>query len=147
MKEENRISRIFELRCLGYTIPQISDKLQEESFKTGYSERQVWRDLHSDEANRMAEEILRRQLMDIAIADDLKDRMFFRDKILSKIMPRKIESRVESKSEVQLTVKRGEEIEELLEEYRELFDDTEDAMESTEEDCAGEPMDTAQANG
>ena len=147
MKQESRIRRIFELRCLGYTIPQISDKLREEGFKTGFSEHQVFNDLHSDEANRIAEEILRRQLMDIAIADDLKDRMFFRDKILNKIMPKKIESRVESKSEVQLTVKRGEEIEELLEEYRELFDAAEDAMESPEEDCAGEPVDTAQANG
>jgi len=74
------------------TIPDISDMMKEEGFKA--SERTVWNDLNSTEAKDYLEEILRKQLTDITIAD-IGLRLKYRGKLLDKLLPSKIEQKVE----------------------------------------------------
>lgn len=98
-----RLRRVLELSTAGMTIPDISAKMKQEDFKA--SERTVWNDLHSIEAKDYQEEILRKQLVDITIAD-VEVRLKYRDKLLDKLMPRKIEQKVTSEvtQEVELKI-------------------------------------------
>lgn len=91
-QRKRRLRRVLELATAGMTIPEISVKMKGEGFAA--SERTVWSALHSIEAKDYQEEILRKQLTDITIADiDL--RLKYRDKLLDKIMPQKIETKAE----------------------------------------------------
>ena len=83
--------RVLELSTAGMTIPDISAKMKLEGFAA--SERTVWNDLHSVEVKAYQEEILRKQLTDITIAD-ISLRLKYRDKILDKLLPKKIEQKV-----------------------------------------------------
>jgi len=87
-----RLRRVLELSTSGMTIPDISDMMKEEGFKA--SERTVWNDLNSTEAKDYLEEILRKQLTDITIAD-IGLRLKYRGKLLDKLLPSKIEQKVE----------------------------------------------------
>lgn len=91
-----RLRRVLELSTVGMTIPDISAKMKQEGFQA--SERTVWNDLHSIEAKDYQEEILRKQLVDITIAD-VPVRLKYRDKLLDKLMPRKIEQKISGEFE------------------------------------------------
>jgi len=88
---KRRVRRVLELSTAGMTIPDISAKMKQEGFAA--SERTVWNDQHSIEAKDYQEEILRKQLVDITIADT-EVRLKYRDKLLDKLMPRKIEQKL-----------------------------------------------------
>lgn len=119
VKQEARRKRVIELRCVGLTQAQICEKLREEGFRT--SERTVWADLHSATAEDFIEELKRRQLADIALAgDDYEVRLKYRDLLLDKIMPRKVEQKTESK--VAVVVDDGKDVATLLAKYEILFE-------------------------
>ena len=87
LKVLGRRRRIIELRCLGFTIPQITQKLNDEGGKV--SEITVWRDLHSTTVEDYIEELKRKQLADITLCeDDYATRLKYRDLLLDKLMPR-----------------------------------------------------------
>jgi len=86
------VRRVLELSTSGMTIPDISDMMKNEGFAA--SERTVWSDLNSIEAKDYLEEILRKQLTDISLAP-IVVRLKYRGKLLDKLMPSKIEQKVE----------------------------------------------------
>ncbi|HEY9753908.1 MAG TPA: hypothetical protein V6C97_01975 [Oculatellaceae cyanobacterium] len=86
-KLENRRRRVFELRCRGFTIPNICEKLREEGFDV--SERTVWEDLHSNQMQSFTEELLRRQFADMELSGSYRLKLEYRDRILDRLMPRK----------------------------------------------------------
>lgn len=94
IKYSARQNRVFELRVLGLTIPQIKQKMNEENYRI--SERTIWSELHSDAAQQFVNELIRRQLADITLADeDLSLRLKYRDKLIDKFLPQKRELTVE----------------------------------------------------
>lgn len=82
----NRRRRIIELRCMGFTIPQIVEKLNSEGIAT--CEKTVFRDLHSSTTEEYVEELKRKQFADITLSDDYNVRLKYRDLMLEKLMPR-----------------------------------------------------------
>jgi hypothetical protein len=87
LKVANRRRRIIELRCLGYKIPQIKEKLAEEG--QVWSEFTIKSDLRSLSAEEVLEELNRQQCADIALAENRKDKLEFRDRMIERLMPRK----------------------------------------------------------
>ena len=124
LKQTVRRQRVIGLRCVGLTQAQICEKLREDGFSI--SERTVWADLHSATAEEFIEELKRRQLADITLAsDDYEVRLKYRDLLLDKIMPRKVEQKTESK--VDVIVNDGKDIASLLAKYDTLFNGVEKA--------------------
>ena len=91
-QRKRRVRRVLELSTSGMTIPDISAMMKKEGFAA--SERTVWSDLNGIEAKDYMEEILRKQLTDITIAD-IALRLQYRGKLLDKLLPSKIEQKVE----------------------------------------------------
>jgi hypothetical protein len=89
MKQTTRRRRILELWAIGTSIPQTVKTMRKEGFRV--SEKTVYRDRHSLEMKEMIDELTRRQLNDIDKAKPIL-RMKYRDKILEKLMPHKIET-------------------------------------------------------
>lgn len=89
LRQTARRRRIFELRVVGLTIPQISEKLKEEGYRVGASEHTVYRDLHSGEAKEFVEELLRRHLANISMEEDRAVKLKYYDRLLDKMMPAK----------------------------------------------------------
>ena len=87
-----RVRRVLELSTAGMTIPEISERMKSENFAA--SERTVWNDLNSLEAQQYQDEILRKQLTDITIAP-IGLRLKYRGLLLNRMMPQKIESKAE----------------------------------------------------
>jgi hypothetical protein len=87
LKVANRRRRIIELRCLGYKIPQIKEKLAEE--RQVWSEFTIKSDLRSLSAEEVLEELNRQQCADIALAENRKDKLEFRDRMIERLVPRK----------------------------------------------------------
>ena len=67
--------------------------MTEEGFKV--SERTIWQDLRSDDVKEFTDELMRRQLADITLSDNISVRLNYRDKLLDKMLPKKIESKGE----------------------------------------------------
>ena len=88
LKQVERRIRVMQLRCSGYTEVQIADVL-------GVSERTVRRDLRSSAAEDFVCELKRRQFKDIEECEDLKMRLDFRDKMLNKLMPKKVNQTIQ----------------------------------------------------
>jgi len=91
-QRKRRVRRVLELSTSGMTIPDISALMKTEGFAA--SERTVWSDLNSIEAKDYLAEILRKQLTDISLAP-INLRLQYRGKLLDKLMPSKIEQKVE----------------------------------------------------
>jgi len=91
-KLETRRRRVYELRCRGFTIPNICEKLREE--QVFVSERTVWEDLHSNQMLSFVEELLRRQFADMELSGSYKLKLEYRDRILDRLLPRKPENNV-----------------------------------------------------
>lgn len=87
LKQDERRIKVIELRCSGYTETQIAEML-------GVSERTVRRDLKSSIAEEFVCELKRRQLKDIEESKDPKIRLLYRDKLLNKLMPKKVNQTV-----------------------------------------------------
>ncbi len=87
LKQDERRIRVIEFRCSGYTEAKIAELL-------GVSERTVRRDLKSSIAEEFVRELKRRQLKDIEESKDPKIRLLYRDKLLNKLMPKKVNQTV-----------------------------------------------------
>jgi len=98
LRIETRRRRVIELRCLGLTIPQISEKLRDEGFRA--SEKTIWNDLHSSTVEDFVEELKRRQLADIALSEEYKTRLHFRDRLLDKLIPKQIKSELTGPAQI-----------------------------------------------
>jgi uncharacterized protein YpbB len=59
---------VLALRCKGLTMRQIAARLKDDGWKV--SQRTVWKDLHSKTVEDFTEELLRKQLADIATCPD-----------------------------------------------------------------------------
>jgi transposase len=92
LKRANRRLQVIELMCKGFTEIQIAKKL-------GVSERTIRRDLRSLEAQEFGEELKRRQLRDIAECEDIRLRLEYRDRLLGKLIPKKVNKKTEGKEE------------------------------------------------
>jgi hypothetical protein len=87
LKVMNRRRRVFELRGLGYKVPDIQKKLADEG--QFWSEDTVKTDLRSDDAKEFLEELQRQQLVDIALSKSRKLKLEFRDRLIERMTPRK----------------------------------------------------------
>ena len=76
---------------MGLTESQIAKKL-------GVSERTVRRDLRSLQVQEFVEELKRRQLQDIEESEDPRTRLHYRDKMLDKLIPRHLNTKVDGGS-------------------------------------------------
>ena len=93
-KQLQRRKRTLELYVKGLTIPQINKALHDEHFET--SEHTVFDDVHSQTADEYKEELERQQRADITMAkDDLKVRLEYRDRMIDRLTPKKIEQKIE----------------------------------------------------
>lgn len=86
-KRIQRINRIFELRCMGWTMNQIQKGLREEHFIRGTSTKQIRRDLRSPQMKAYVDELIRLQMKEIYDCTDVKTRLEYRDRILNKLVP------------------------------------------------------------
>ena len=91
IKHFERRKQVIELRRRGLTESQIAKDL-------GVSERTVRRDLRSLQVQEFVEELKRRQLQDIEESEDPRTRLHYRDKMLDKLMPRQLNTKVEGGS-------------------------------------------------
>lgn len=121
LKVVNRRRRVFELRCLGYKIPQIKEKLAEEGHF--WSEDTIKSDLHSEDASAFLEELERQQFADIALEDDRKVKLEYRDRMIERLTPRKSPD-VSVNIANQLQVEKDDTINQLLQHYQEFNRET-----------------------
>jgi len=146
LRVSNRRRRVFELRCLGYKIPQIKEKLAEE--KQFWSEDTIKADLRSDEASAYLEELQRQQFADIALEDDRKVKLEYRDRMIERFTPKKTpDPAIVNTVNQQVTVKGQDN---LLEEYADVISQAAEVNQSIPTICTGEPVDpkaTTPVNG
>jgi hypothetical protein len=94
LKQLQRRKRTLELHVKGLTIPQINKALLDENYET--SEHTVFDDIHSSTAIEYREELERQQRCDITLAQkDLKLRLEYRDRMIDRLTPKRIEQKVE----------------------------------------------------
>ena len=91
---KRRVKRVLELSTSGMTIPQISAALKKEGIHA-FSERTVWDDLNSVEAQEYLDELIRKQLSDITIEKSSNLRMKYRGQLIMRLLPSKVEQKVE----------------------------------------------------
>jgi hypothetical protein len=138
LKVANRRRRVFELRCLGYKIPQIKEKLAEE--KQFWSEDTIKADLHSGDASAYLEELERQQFADIALEDDRKVKLEFRDRMIERLTPRKSpDPAIVNNVNQQVTVNQQDN---LLEEYADAINQAAAVNQNIPALCTGEPLDS-----
>jgi transcriptional regulator with XRE-family HTH domain len=111
IKKAGRISRILELRVKGYTLEQIATELK-------CNESTIRRNLKDEPTQAFIDTLMRAQLADILEAKT-GTRLHYRDKLLEKLMPRKVESKTEGKLDI--AVDKGKDIADLLTKYDTLF--------------------------
>ena len=87
-----RLDRAIELKCKGLTDKEISDRMKEEGYQY-VSFRTINRILNNVSEERIIEELKRHQLRDITTADS-PIRLKYRDRMLDKLMPKKLEQKV-----------------------------------------------------
>ena len=122
LRVSSRRQRSIELRKLGAKIPQIQERIFEE---TGvmWSYMTIRRDLSSVTAAEELDELRRQQDADIAFEQDRKVRLEYRDRQIERLMPRKsldIEVNVATKVEVQKNVT----VTQLLQRYQQFISGT-----------------------
>jgi IS30 family transposase len=111
LKKKVRRRKIIELRTRGRTIAEIAEEL-------GVGDSTVDRDLKSSDVQEFIDALVQQQLIDILDAK-IGPRLHYRDKLLEKMMPRKVESKTEGK--LDLAVDNGKDITLLLTKYDSLF--------------------------
>jgi hypothetical protein len=87
ISKDARLTRTINLKMLGLTDAQISKIMENEGYKH-VSERTINRLLNNVDPQIIREELLIKQLRDINSAD-VKTRLKYRDKILSKLLKSK----------------------------------------------------------
>ena len=102
----SRLARALDLKTRGLTDSEISARMTEEGYRR-VSMHTVNRLLNGVEAKLFVDELLRLQLRDITISDTHL-RLKYRDKILEKLMPRRVEQMVDGSSEIRVVVEDGD---------------------------------------
>jgi hypothetical protein len=91
-----RIKKVFELRCKGKSVQEISDYMRRvEGWKVGTSTRTIYHDLKSHYYMQLVEAIQLQQLKEIEHLTDKVTRIRWRQKLLETITPKQIVSHVE----------------------------------------------------
>ena len=104
MAENNKISskarldRAIDLKCRGLTDREISDHMKEEGYQW-VSERTINKILNTVPEERVVEELKRLQLRTITTAD-VPLQLKYRDRLLEKMMPRRVEQVGSVKQEI-----------------------------------------------
>lgn len=111
MKKTVRRRRVVEYRMKGWTIEKIAEELK-------VSEKTIDRDLKSKQVSDFVDELIRQQLVDIHDSD-VGVRLRYRDILLGKLLPR----RIQSESKMDVKVDAGKAVNELLGKYERLFSD------------------------
>jgi len=97
------IHRIVEMWGLGFTAEETRRALREEySIHIGLAT--VYRKRHSITAQEIIDELMRKQRRDIAKEENSDVRMKYRDKLLEKLIPQRIESLSLQKIEKHVTI-------------------------------------------
>jgi Fe2+ or Zn2+ uptake regulation protein len=141
LKITARRRRVFELRCRGFTIPQIAEKLKEEGQL--WSEDTIYSDLHSDQAREFLEELQRQQLADITLTKSRKLKLVFRDRMIERFTPRKSPDVAIVNVNQQTTVKQQDN---LLEEYANAISQATEVNQSIPAICTGESVDSKETS-
>ena len=112
MAENNKISakarldRAIDLKCRGLTDKEISDHMKEEGYQW-VSERTINKILNEVPEERVVEELKRLQLRSITTAD-VALQLKYRDKLLEKMMPRRVEQTLDGSSEIRVVIEDGD---------------------------------------
>lgn len=101
IKKTGRVSKILTLRVKGLTLEQIATEL-------GCSEKTVRRSLKDEPIQEFIDALLQAQLADIAGAQT-NTRLHYRDKLLEKMMPQKVEQKYSGEPAITVKVWRPEE--------------------------------------
>jgi len=109
-KTKRRI-RVVEYWSLGASALETVRFMKEEGFRI--SQKTVYRDRHSTTAQEYVDELIRRQLRDIAAAD-IEQKLNYRDKLLGKLIPQKIEAFQYQKIEQHVTIDATEDEDKIL---------------------------------
>ena len=115
-KEQERIKtkrrvRVVELWALGYSANETVATMKQEDFRI--SRITVYRDRRSTEAQEYVDELIRQQLADIKQAN-LEQKLNYRDKLLGKLIPQKVEAFEYKKIEGTIKVDSTEDEDEVL---------------------------------
>jgi orotate phosphoribosyltransferase-like protein len=102
ISKAGRLARALELKTRGLTYAEISQRMAEEGY-WHVSLRTINRLLNSLEAQTYVEELKRLQLRDITIAE-IPLRLKYRDRLLDKMMPRKVEQKIEGQQTIVVKV-------------------------------------------
>ena len=140
-KVDLRRRRVFELRCRGFTIPAIYEKLREEGIFA--CEKTIWSDLHSDQLQGFIEELLRRQFADMELSGSYKLKLEYRDRILERMMPSKPENSLTVNVNSQSNTKV---VSDLLAEYREVIAEAAASSGDISEHNSSEPLDPSKTD-
>ena len=100
LKPTIRRKRVIDFRAQGRKIADIATELK-------VSEKTIDRDLKSTQITAFIDEIQRQQLDDIQHEEKSYVRMQFRDKLLDKLMPKKVEQRVSGLAPLQIIFDAG----------------------------------------
>lgn len=87
LRKKTRRRKVIELKAKGYTIAEIAKELD-------VSDTTIDRDLKSSDAQAFVEELIRQQILDIKQAK-LPMRLSFRSDLLDKLLPKKMEQKIE----------------------------------------------------
>jgi len=101
IKKTGRVSKILTLRVKGLTLEQIATELK-------CSEKTVRRSLKDEPIQEFIDALLQAQLADIAGAKT-GTRLHYRDKLLEKMMPQKVEQKYSGEPAITVKVWRPEE--------------------------------------
>lgn len=96
MTKTKRIIRVVEHWALGLSAFETAETMKAEGYRI--SVHTVYNDRHSATAQQYVDELVRRQLRDIEDAK-LAQKLYFRDKLLGKLIPQKLETFSVSKIE------------------------------------------------
>ena len=107
--KSSRDVRIIELKCRGLTDAQVSTRMKEENYHkiSEATIQRFWSKLKKESHDKLVEELIRQQLLDISIEDDRGKKMKYRDRILEKLMPRRIEQQIEGATGVRIVIEDG----------------------------------------
>lgn len=87
LRKKARRRRVIELKAEGKTIAEIAKEL-------GVSDTTIDRDLKSQDIQSFIDELIRQQILDIKAAK-LPTRLTFRSDLLDKLLPKKLEQKIE----------------------------------------------------
>lgn len=110
IKTKRRI-RVVECWAMGLTLVETVKVMRDGGFRI--STATAHRDRHSTTAQEYVDELIRRQLRDIALAE-LEQKLNYRDKLLGKLVPQKIEAFQRTEIEQHVTIDATEDEDEIL---------------------------------